>query len=66
MKKTLYKIANPTMYIGIAIILLCVFILGDENGDGQIDNKPLMIIGGIFIFIGGLIRYYQNYNEPIE
>lgn len=51
------------MFIGVALILFCVFVLGDENGDGQIDNKTLMIISGILIFIGGMMRIYRNHNE---
>ncbi|WP_418513698.1 hypothetical protein [Corallibacter sp.] len=63
MKNFLYKIANILIYSGVGVILMCVFILGDENGDGQVDNKPLMIAGGVLCFIGGMIRIYRNYND---
>ena len=63
MKNRIYKIADYLIYIGVALILTCTFILGDEDGDGKIDNKELMIIGGSLIFVGGIITIYKNLTE---
>ncbi|MDG5491810.1 hypothetical protein [Psychroserpens sp. SPM9] len=63
MKHFFYKISDPLMLIGVVIILICIFVLGDNDVDGQIDNKVLMTVGGVLVAIGGLIRFYRNYNE---
>ena len=45
-------------FSGLAIILYCVFILGDKDGDGQVDNMDLMYVGQVPLLIGGLIIIY--------
>lgn len=60
MESLIFKVANILIYLGVALIMFCVVVLGDNDGDGQIHNKVSMIIGGVFVFLGGVVRIYRN------
>jgi len=54
----LFNLGWKICFSGGVIIFFSVFILGDENGDGQVDNIALMYLGAVPLLIGGLIVIY--------
>ena len=60
MKKLLYKINLPLMYIGVGIIIFCVFVIGDNDGDGRIEAISLMYIGGACCAVAGVMIIYRR------
>jgi len=54
-----YNVFRPMSYVGILFLLFGVFVIGDSNGDGEIDSIELMYAAAALImpYSLGLIFY---------